>query len=214
MQDRAALESQLEGLLRVAKAHDAGKESYAQNVATELFEDYLRVEERFSAEKSTTEQEVIDSMRKVHPQIFFTLFCSSSMSPDIASMASVDLQDALLRDPSILSDFYCKPNLSILCIHRLGRSRSKPIRSPPYNQQFQFNETSCGKGKDTPSQKASKEISQHNIVLLYCKAPFQRREQHQYCQIIADISMQCKKLSKSSIWVTTMSKGLISTTNT
>ena len=64
LQDRAALESQLEGLLRVARAHDAGKESYAQSVATELFEDYLLVEERFAANKDATEQEVIDSMRK------------------------------------------------------------------------------------------------------------------------------------------------------
>lgn len=51
--------------MRVAKNHDAGKESYAQSIACELFEDYLRVEERFAANQEATEQEVIDSMRKV-----------------------------------------------------------------------------------------------------------------------------------------------------
>lgn len=65
LQDRAALESQLEGLIRVAKSQELGKESYAQNIATSLFEDYLEVEERFAANQEVTEQEVIDSMRKV-----------------------------------------------------------------------------------------------------------------------------------------------------
>lgn len=71
--DRTALESQVEPLMRVAKAHENGKEAYARSVALELFEDFLRVEERFAANKDATEQEVIDSMRKVEPRCKLTM---------------------------------------------------------------------------------------------------------------------------------------------
>ena len=63
--DRTILESQVEGLARVAQAHSNGMESYARSVAISLFEDFLLVEERFAANKEATEQEVIDSLRKV-----------------------------------------------------------------------------------------------------------------------------------------------------
>ena len=63
--DRAALESQVETLVRVAKAHENGKEAYARSIAFELFQDFLQIEERFAANKEATEQEVIDSMRLV-----------------------------------------------------------------------------------------------------------------------------------------------------
>lgn len=63
--DRAAVDSQVEPLIRVARSHANGKEAYARSVAIELFEDFLIIEERFAANKNTTEQEVIDSMRLV-----------------------------------------------------------------------------------------------------------------------------------------------------
>ena len=63
--DRTILESQIEGLVRVAQSHSNGKESYARSIAVSLFEDFLVVEERFAANKDATEQEVIDSLRKV-----------------------------------------------------------------------------------------------------------------------------------------------------
>ena len=63
--ERAILESHVEGLLRVAQAHSNGKESYARSIAMNLFEDFLLVEELFAANKDATEQEVIDSLRKV-----------------------------------------------------------------------------------------------------------------------------------------------------
>ena len=55
----------MEALVKVAKAHEDGKESYARHIAEDLFEDFLRVEERFAANKEATEQEVIDSLRLV-----------------------------------------------------------------------------------------------------------------------------------------------------
>lgn len=62
--DRTIVESQVEGLLRVAQAHSNGKESYARSIAMDLFVDFLLVEELFAANKEATEQEVIDSLRK------------------------------------------------------------------------------------------------------------------------------------------------------
>ena len=63
--DRGALAAQCEPLLAVAEAHAEGKEAFARSIATELFSDYLSVEERFAANKEATEQEVIDSLRQV-----------------------------------------------------------------------------------------------------------------------------------------------------
>ena len=63
--EKASLESTLEPLVRVAEAHCEGKEAFARAVATELFKDFLAVEERFAVDKEATEQEVIDSMRQV-----------------------------------------------------------------------------------------------------------------------------------------------------
>lgn len=63
--DRSSLTAQCEPLLAVAEAHAEGKEAFARSIATELFSDYLSVEERFSANKEATEQEVIDQLRQV-----------------------------------------------------------------------------------------------------------------------------------------------------
>ena len=65
--DKQLLNSQCEPLLMVAEAHAEGKESFARSIATELFSDFLSVEERFAANKEATEQEVIDSLRQVRP---------------------------------------------------------------------------------------------------------------------------------------------------
>ena len=65
--DRAAVDSQVEPLIRVAQNHAGGKEAYARSIAIELFEDFLGIEERFAAKKTATEQEIIDSMRLVRP---------------------------------------------------------------------------------------------------------------------------------------------------
>ena len=67
--DKAALNAQCEPLLTVAEAHADGKESFARSIATELFSDFLSVEERFAANKEATEQEVIDSLRQVRTQL-------------------------------------------------------------------------------------------------------------------------------------------------
>ncbi|EIE18073.1 hypothetical protein COCSUDRAFT_26470 [Coccomyxa subellipsoidea C-169] len=64
--DRAALSAQCEPLLAVAEAHAEGKEAFARSIATELFSDFLSVEERFAANKEATEQEVIDQLRQVY----------------------------------------------------------------------------------------------------------------------------------------------------
>ena len=50
---------------QVASAHRLGKEHYARRVVKSLFDAFLQVEERFSANKESTEQEKIDSMRSV-----------------------------------------------------------------------------------------------------------------------------------------------------
>jgi pyruvate/2-oxoglutarate dehydrogenase complex dihydrolipoamide acyltransferase (E2) component len=46
--DGSAIAAQAEPLVKVARAHQNGKEAYARAVATELFEDFLAVEEKFS----------------------------------------------------------------------------------------------------------------------------------------------------------------------
>lgn len=53
----------------MAEAHAEGKEAFARGIATELFSDFLSVEERFAANKEATEQEVIDSLRQVNPRL-------------------------------------------------------------------------------------------------------------------------------------------------
>ena len=77
--DRAALDSQVEPLIRVATSHASGKEAYARSIAMELFEDFLRIEERFAANKNATEQEVIDAMR---------LVCVKSLHPHLLELCA------------------------------------------------------------------------------------------------------------------------------
>lgn len=84
--ERTALESQLEALIRVAHSHNNGKEDYARAIATELFEDFLAVEERFAANKDATEQEVIDSLRKVSNSQFSCHLDKSSFSRRVFSL--------------------------------------------------------------------------------------------------------------------------------
>ena len=55
--DASAIQQNAEPLVRVAKAHEHGKEAYARGVATQLFEDFLAVEERFASRGGATEQE-------------------------------------------------------------------------------------------------------------------------------------------------------------
>ena len=68
--DRSALTGHCEPLLAVAEAHAEGKEAFARSIATELFSDFLSVEERFAANKEATEQEVIDQLRQVRSQMY------------------------------------------------------------------------------------------------------------------------------------------------
>lgn len=62
------LQTSLEPLMRVAKAHARGKEEYARSVVHDLLEQFAIVEEKFQQSNGlTTEQELIDSLRKVRP---------------------------------------------------------------------------------------------------------------------------------------------------
>ena len=69
--ERSPLSAQCEPLLAVAEAHAEGKEAFARSIATELFSDFLSVEERFAANKEATEQEVIDQLRQVRTWMLF-----------------------------------------------------------------------------------------------------------------------------------------------
>ena len=80
----------MEPLIRVASNHASGKEAYARSIAIELFEDFLRIEERFAAHKNATEQEVIDAMRLVRSATFSSgnaviddLLCESEYEPKL-----------------------------------------------------------------------------------------------------------------------------------
>jgi len=50
--EAAATSAAVEPLVRVAEAHAAGKEAYARSVVSELFEDFLAVEERFAGPRA------------------------------------------------------------------------------------------------------------------------------------------------------------------
>ena len=96
--DKAALNAQCEPLLTVAEAHADGKESFARSIATELFSDFLSVEERFAANKEATEQEVIDSLRQVGTAIACSgfraalrgLMCSAHCPEDVCPAGLID----------------------------------------------------------------------------------------------------------------------------
>jgi hypothetical protein len=64
VEEKANLQTQTAPLMQVAQAHLDGKEAYARGIATELLEDFLQVEERFT-KSGMTEQETIDAMRAV-----------------------------------------------------------------------------------------------------------------------------------------------------
>lgn len=66
--ERAALQQQLDPLVRVAKAHSRGPEEYCRSIVQELLSQFADVEEKFqSSTGMTTEQEMIDTLRKSYP---------------------------------------------------------------------------------------------------------------------------------------------------
>lgn len=66
--ERAMLVQQLEPLRRVAKAHASGPQAYARSVVIEVLALFPEVEEKFQSSSGvTTEQEMIDALRKMHP---------------------------------------------------------------------------------------------------------------------------------------------------
>jgi hypothetical protein len=66
--DQAMLQQQLDPLMRVAKAHAKGTEEYARSIVHEILSQFADVEEMFQTSSGvTTEQEMIDKLRKMHP---------------------------------------------------------------------------------------------------------------------------------------------------
>lgn len=66
--DKAMLQQQLEPLMRVAKAHARGPEEYARSIVQEVLSLFADVEEKFQSSSGlTTEQEMIDTLRKSYP---------------------------------------------------------------------------------------------------------------------------------------------------
>jgi len=58
----------MDPLMRVAKAHAGGPESYARSIVQEVLSLFADVEEKFQSSSGvTTEQEMIDALRKMHP---------------------------------------------------------------------------------------------------------------------------------------------------
>eukprot|EP00879_Flechtneria_rotunda_P003437 GHRR01003666.1.p1 GENE.GHRR01003666.1~~GHRR01003666.1.p1 ORF type:complete len:1583 (+),score=615.48 GHRR01003666.1:404-5152(+) len=66
--EQAMLQQQLEPLARVAKAHSRGPEEYARSIVQEVLSMFAGVEEKFQSSSGlTTEQEMIDALRKSYP---------------------------------------------------------------------------------------------------------------------------------------------------
>jgi len=66
--DQAILTQQMDPLMRVAKAHAGGPEAYARSIVQEVLSLFADVEEKFQSSSGvTTEQEMIDALRKMHP---------------------------------------------------------------------------------------------------------------------------------------------------
>lgn len=66
--EKAMLQQQLEPLMRVAKAHARGPEEYARSIVQEVLSLFADVEEKFQSSSGlTTEQEMIDALRKSYP---------------------------------------------------------------------------------------------------------------------------------------------------
>jgi hypothetical protein len=67
--DKAALQQQLDPLVRVAKAHAQGPAEYARSIVQELLAQFADVEEKFQSSSGvTTEQEMVDALRKSYPK--------------------------------------------------------------------------------------------------------------------------------------------------
>jgi hypothetical protein len=67
--DKAALQQQLDPLVRVAKAHAQGPAEYARSIVQELLSQFADVEEKFQSSSGvTTEQEMVDALRKSYPK--------------------------------------------------------------------------------------------------------------------------------------------------
>lgn len=92
LHERTARESVLEPLIRVAEAHQGGMEEYARNVVKELFDAFLRTEERFAGKLESTDQEVIDSMRTVQVVLLqlagSALACFEHLGPLLEPLAN------------------------------------------------------------------------------------------------------------------------------
>lgn len=104
--DRSALHAQCEPLLAVAEAHADGKEAFARSIATELFSDFLSVEERFAANKEATEQEVIDSLRQVislpSSITFVQVLCRWNHSANATTVMKHHVISAMLRHGGVV----------------------------------------------------------------------------------------------------------------
>ncbi|KAF6253758.1 carboxyl transferase domain-containing protein [Scenedesmus sp. NREL 46B-D3] len=67
--EKAALQQQLDPLVRVAKAHAQGPAEYARSIVQELLSQFADVEEKFQSSSGvTTEQEMVDALRKSYPK--------------------------------------------------------------------------------------------------------------------------------------------------
>ena len=63
--DRPGLTAQTEVISALLRAHAGGREAYTRDAASRLLLRFLEVEEAFQGSGDTTEQEVIDGLRKV-----------------------------------------------------------------------------------------------------------------------------------------------------
>ena len=63
--DKPALIAQVEIISGVLQAHAHGREAYTRQIASGLLQQFLDVEAAFQGSGDTTEQEIIDGLRKV-----------------------------------------------------------------------------------------------------------------------------------------------------
>lgn len=113
LHERTGLESQLEPLIRVARAHEQGKEEYARNIAKDLFDTFLATEERFAGNQEATEQEIIDAMRSI--QVGFVVLGSANLL-DLqyamalqSELAAKPLYHPLFNDPRVQYCSFMQP---------------------------------------------------------------------------------------------------------
>lgn len=88
LSEQTALQSVLEPLFRVAQAHQNDRNGYMHSIVRGLFDIFINVERRFADQLDRTDQEIIDSMRKV--QVSMQNTC-------IASDVDIEMHSAALR---------------------------------------------------------------------------------------------------------------------